>query len=90
MTGGRNREKEKKGYQNRRSDLNVGCCLFGFIAIYLISLYLYVFYFSPYLRYEVIEGNLATDYHYTGIALRTEQVYSAEKAGYINYYASEK
>lgn len=39
--------------------------------------------------YEVIKGNLAADYHYTGVALRTEQVYTAEKAGYVNYYAAE-
>ena len=34
-------------------------------------------------------GNLAADYHYTGIALRTEQVFQSEKAGYISYYARE-
>ena len=69
--------------------LNVGVVFFGFIAIYLI-ICIYMYFTSTHISgYEVIEGNLATDYRYTGIALRTEQVYSTEKTGYINYYASE-
>ena len=81
-------KKRKKVVRMGRT-LNVGVVFFGFIAIYLI-ICIYMYFTSTHISgYEVIEGNLATDYHYTGIALRTEQVYSTEKTGYINYYASE-
>lgn len=81
-------KKRKKVVRMGRT-LNVGVVFFGFIAIYLI-ICIYMYFTSTHISgYEVIEGNLATDYRYTGIALRTEQVYSTEKTGYINYYASE-
>ncbi|MEI3525451.1 MAG: HlyD family efflux transporter periplasmic adaptor subunit [Eubacteriales bacterium] len=69
--------------------MNIGVVFFGFIAIYLIVC-VYMYFTSEHISgYEVIKGNLATDHHYTGIALRTEQVYDADKAGYVNYYAAE-
>ena len=72
-----------------RRPFNIGVVFFGFIAVYLIVC-IYLYFTSTHISgYEVIKGNLATDYRYTGIALRTEQVYTAEKAGYVNYYASE-
>ena len=81
-------KKRKKVVRMGRT-LNVGVVFFGFIAIYLI-ICIYMYFTSTHISgYEVIEGNLATDYRYTGIALRAEQVYSTEKTGYINYYASE-
>ena len=39
--------------------------------------------------YEVKEGALAIDSTYRGVALRVEQVVSANDNGYINYYAGE-
>lgn len=69
--------------------MNIGVVFFGFIAVYLIVC-VYMFFNSTHISgYEVIAGNLAADYHYTGIALRTEQVFQSEKAGYISYYARE-
>ena len=82
------RKKNKKIVRYRRP-FNIGVVFFGFIAVYLIVC-VYLYFTSDHISgYEVIKGNLAADYHYTGVALRTEQVYSAEKAGYINYYAAE-
>ncbi len=79
----------KKKYIRYRRPLNIGVVFFGFIAVYLIVC-IYMYFTSTHISgYEVIEGNLSTDYHYTGFALRTEQVYTSDKAGYINYYASE-
>ena len=81
-------KKNKKIVRYRRP-FNIGVVFFGFIAVYLIVC-IYMYFTSTHISgYEVIEGNLATDYRYTGIALRTEQVYTADKAGYVNYYASE-
>ncbi len=82
------RKKNKKVIKYRRP-MNIGVVFFGFIAVYLIVC-VYMFFNSTHISgYEVIAGNLAVDYHYTGIALRTEQVFQSEKAGYISYYARE-
>ena len=82
------RKKNKKVIKYRRP-MNIGVVFFGFIAVYLIVC-VYMFFNSTHIYgYEVIAGNLAADYHYTGIALRTEQVFQSEKAGYISYYARE-
>ncbi len=82
------RKKNTKIVRYRRP-FNIGVVFFGFIAVYLIVC-VYMYFTSEHISgYEVIKGNLAADYHYTGVALRTEQVYTAQKAGYINYYAAE-
>ena len=82
------RKKNKKIIKYRRP-MNIGVVFFGFIAVYLIVC-VYLFFTSTHISgYEVMAGNLATDYHYTGIALRTEQVFQSEKPGYISYYARE-
>ncbi len=82
------RKKNKKIIKYRRP-INIGVVFFGFIAVYLIVC-VYMFFTSTHISgYEVIAGNLATDYHYTGIALRTEQIFQSEKPGYVSYYARE-
>ena len=82
------RKKNKKIIKYRRP-MNIGVVFFGFIAVYLIVC-VYMFFNSSHISgYEVIAGNLAADYHYTGIALRTEQIFQSEKPGYISYYARE-
>lgn len=82
------RKKNKKIIKYRRP-MNIGVVFFGFIAVYLIVC-VYLFFTSTHISgYEVMAGNLATDYHYTGIALRAEQVFQSEKPGYISYYARE-
>lgn len=79
-------------YQKRKKakrPFNIGIVFFGFIAVYLIVC-VYLFFTSSHISgYEVIAGDLATDHHYTGIALRTEQIVNAEKSGYVSYYARE-
>ena len=39
--------------------------------------------------YEVIAGSLATNKQFTGLVLRTEEIFTATTAGYIDYYANE-
>lgn len=86
MAGGRKKNTKIVRY---RRPFNIGVVFFGFIAVYLVVC-VYMYFTSEHVSgYEVIKGNLAADYHYTGVALRTEQVYTAEKAGYVNYYAAE-
>ena len=86
MSGDR---KKKNKIVRYRRPFNIGVVFFGFIAVYLIVC-VYLYFTSAHISgYEVIKGNLAADYRYTGIALRKEQVCSAEKAGYVNYYAAE-
>ena len=81
--------KKKKKIVRYRRPINIGVVFFGFLAVYLIVC-VYLFFTSSHISgYEVIAGNLATDHHYTGIALRTEKVYQSEKPGYISYYARE-
>lgn len=81
--------KRKKKIIKYRRPINIGVVFFGFIAVYLVVC-VYMFFTSSHISgYEVKAGNLATDYHYTGIALRKEQVYNSEKPGYISYYARE-
>lgn len=39
--------------------------------------------------YEVREGSILKDNAYTGLAIRNEEVVTAEQSGYINYFVSE-
>ena len=38
--------------------------------------------------YEVREGSILKDNAYTGLAIRNEEVVTAEQSGYINYFVS--
>lgn len=87
MAGPR-RQKQNKVVRYRRP-INIGVVFFGFVAVYLIVC-VYMFFTASHISgYEVLAGSLTSDDHYTGIALRQEQVFTAEKAGYVNYYARE-
>ncbi len=70
-------------------NLNIGMIIFVAILVYVVYCIfasLNVEHISP---YEVKEGSLAMNYTYCGIAIRQESVITADKAGYINYYARE-
>lgn len=70
-------------------NLNIGMIIFVAILIYVVYCIfasLNVEHISP---YEVKEGSLAMNYTYCGIAIRQESIITADKAGYINYYARE-
>ena len=82
------RGKNRKVVRYRRP-INIGVIFFGFIAIYL-AVCVYTYFTSTHVSgYEVIKGSLTTDYSYTGIAVRTEEIVYATNTGYVNYYASE-
>ena len=82
--------KKKKGKVVKyKKPFNIANVFFGAILIYMI-IYLYMFLTSVHISgYEVIAGSLATNKQFTGLALRTEEIFSATTAGYIDYYANE-
>lgn len=70
-------------------NLNIGMIIFVAILVYVVYCIfqsMQVEHISP---YEVKEGSLAMNYTYRGIAVRQESIITADKAGYINYYARE-
>ena len=82
--------KKKKGKVVKyKKPFNIANVFFGAILIYMI-IYLYMFLTSVHISgYEVIAGSLATDKQFTGLVLRTEEIFTANTAGYIDYYATE-
>ena len=75
---------------HRKHYMNIGTLVFGAILVYLILIIYSGMHVTQLSGYEGTEGSLAVDSTYRGIALRNEQVVSANNNGYINYYATEK
>lgn len=70
-------------------NLNIGMLLFGAVFIY-VAFYVAVSLQTEHIvPYEVREGSLAINYTYRALAVREEQVVTAEKSGYVNYFARE-
>lgn len=63
--------------------------IFGVIFIYVIVCMILYFQTGRIIRYEVMEGSLATDNIYRGVIIRKETVIPVSTAGYVNYYARE-
>jgi len=82
--------KKKKGKVVKfKKPFNIANVFFGAILVYMI-IYLYMFLTSVHISgYEVIAGSLATNKQFTGLVLRTEEIFTAATAGYIDYYAAE-
>ncbi|MCD8120224.1 MAG: hypothetical protein LUE29_12255 [Lachnospiraceae bacterium] len=92
MADQRKRKKEtKKVVSINKHRVNPGVIVFGVVFLYLVV------YVISYLTrgttnyYEVVKGSNAEQANitYTGIAIRDEEVISAESAGYVNYYVQE-
>lgn len=70
-------------------NINIGIIIFGIIFIYIIiSIISYIF-SSKISVYEVNKGSLATNNTYQGFIIRSETNVTADKAGYVNFYARE-
>lgn len=82
--------KKKKGKVVKyRKPFNIANLFFGAILVYMI-IYLYMFLTGVHISgYEVIAGSLATNKQFQGLVLRTEEIFYADTAGYIDYYANE-
>lgn len=70
-------------------NINLGLVIFGLLLAYIIVLVVSYFKSSPITPYEVTMGSLAINNTYNGVALREEEVISADYSGYINYYSRE-
>lgn len=82
-------KKKKAKVVKYKKPFNIANVFFGAILVYMI-IYLYMFLTSVHISgYEVIAGSLATNKQFTGLVLRTEEIFTASTAGYIDYYATE-
>lgn len=71
----------------KNSKLNIGLVIFVIILLYVcLNVFLYLTR-DNIAEYEVTQGNIAANHTYTGLVLRKEKVYPADRDGYINYYA---
>ena len=70
-------------------NINIGLVIFTAIFIYIIICVFGYFTQKHIVPYEVKAGSLSSNNIYKGIALRDEEIVTAQQAGYINYYARE-
>lgn len=70
-------------------NLNIGMVIFAAMLVYIIICIFGFFNEKHIVPYEVMEGSLSTNNIYQGVALRNEEIITADQAGYINYYARE-
>ena len=70
-------------------NLNIGMLIFCAILIYVVIFLIVSLNNERIIPYEVREGSLAINYTYRALAIRDEQVYNTDKAGYVNYFARE-
>jgi len=82
--------KNKKIVRYRRPfHLNIGLITFGIIFFYMMF-YIYTYFTSTHISaYEVIHGTIAVNNSYMGLALRREEMITAEYSGDINYYMKD-
>ncbi len=69
--------------------LNIGMIFFAGMAVYIVICVFLYFNKKHIVGYEVTEGSLSSNNIYEAVALRTEEVVTTEKSGYINYFATE-
>lgn len=70
-------------------NINIGMVIFAAMLVYIIICIFGYFNEKHTVPYEVKEGSLSTNNIYQGVALRNEEIVTANQAGYINYYARE-
>lgn len=69
--------------------MNIGVIIFLVIFVYL-SYFVYQYFTTEHVSvYEVEQGKIAQDRDYTGLILRDETVYYADKAGSIHYFIQD-
>ena len=81
--------KEKIVKYRKPLNLNIGMIIFAVILIYIIICTFMYFTQKHIEGHQVKAGSLSTNNIYQGIALRKEEIVSADQTGYINYYARE-
>lgn len=82
--------KNKKIVRYRKPfHLNIGLIIFGIIFFYIIYYVYSYFTVSHTSVYEVIHGTIAVNNTFTGLALRSEEIVTADHSGNINYYLKD-
>ncbi len=70
-------------------NINIGMVIFAVILIYIV-ICVFMYFTQKHIEgHQVKMGSLSTNNIYKGIALRDEEIITADKAGYVNYYARE-
>ena len=70
-------------------NINIGMVIFTVILLYIVICVFMYFTQKHVEGHQVTVGALSTNNIYKGIAIRDEEIITAEQAGYINYYARE-
>lgn len=88
------RKKENKkliDFKSRRKkwEMNLGILMFLVFFIYIIGISVNYFTSHNISTYEVNYGSIIDDTAYTGLAIRSEEVFTAGSSGYIQFYNSE-
>ena len=73
----------------RPLNINIGMVIFAVIFIYTV-ICVFTYFTQKHIEgHQVKMGSLSTNNIYKGIAIRDEEIVTASKAGYINYYSRE-
>lgn len=70
-------------------ETNIGVVIFSVFLVYLIGISITYFSEHSISTFEVTYGSIIHDTDYNGLILRSENVYTSEASGYIQYYHSE-
>ncbi len=70
----------------RRTGFSIGSVLFVIILLYIVFVSVHFIRKEHIAIYEVTEKQIYDDNTTTGIAVRKEEVYTADQAGYVGYY----
>lgn len=74
----------------KKTHINVGIIIFGAVFIYLFATVLMYLTNKHVSAYEVREGSIVKDNTYTGFVIREESTITADRDGYVNYFAPEE
>ena len=69
--------------------LNIGTIVFGVLFIYIVITIILYIVTSHIDSYQVTSGPLARNMEYTGVAVYSETLITADASGYIDYYARD-
>jgi len=85
---GQNSRKITK-YPKNINNINIGVVFFVAVAIYIIISVVIYLGKDRVIPYQVMDGSLSANNIYEAIAIRSEKIVQADRAGYVYYIASE-
>jgi hypothetical protein len=69
--------------------LNIGTIIFGILLVYLLVLAIAYALTTHIAAYQVTAGPLSQNKTYTGLAVYSEKIVTADSSGYLSYYAQD-